>query len=35
MAQNINPYYSAQGAHSKGKEEKQNMPKDNHAVSKR
>ncbi|OXU23651.1 ubiquitin-conjugating enzyme E2 C [Nasonia vitripennis] len=35
MAQNINPYYSSQGAQSKSREEKQSMPKDNHAVSKR
>jgi hypothetical protein len=35
MAQNINPFYSSHGAQSKAREEKQNMPKDNHAVSKR
>ena len=35
MAQNINPFYSSQNAPSKAAEEKQNIPKDNHAVSKR
>ncbi|KAK0099162.1 hypothetical protein PV326_004321 [Microctonus aethiopoides] len=35
MAQNINPFYSSPSANSKAKEEKQNIPKDNHAVSKR
>lgn len=35
MAQNINPFYSSQNAPSKPAEEKQNIPKDNHAVSKR
>ncbi|CAD6214682.1 GSCOCG00004177001-RA-CDS [Cotesia congregata] len=35
MAQNINPFYSSPSANSKATEEKQNIPKDNHAVSKR
>ncbi|XP_015524227.1 ubiquitin-conjugating enzyme E2 C [Neodiprion pinetum] len=35
MAQNINPFYSSQSTPNKAKEEKQNVPKDNHAVSKR
>lgn len=35
MAQNINPFYSSQNAPSKATEEKQNIPKDKHAVSKR
>ncbi|XP_015117020.1 ubiquitin-conjugating enzyme E2 C [Diachasma alloeum] len=35
MAQNINPFYSSPSANSKAREEKQNVPKDNHAVSKR
>jgi ubiquitin-conjugating enzyme E2 C len=35
MAQNVNPYHSSHGAQGKSREEKQSMPKDNHAVSKR
>lgn len=35
MAQNINPFYSSQNTPNKATEEKQNIPKDNHAVSKR
>lgn len=35
MAQNINPFYSSQNPQNKSKEEKPNLPKDNHAVSKR
>lgn len=35
MAQNINPFYSSQNAPSKAAEEKQNISKDKHAVSKR
>ncbi|XP_078038006.1 ubiquitin conjugating enzyme vih [Augochlora pura] len=35
MAQNINPFYSSQNAPNKATEEKQSIPKDNHAVSKR
>lgn len=35
MAQNINPFYSSQNPQNKAKEEKPNLPKDNHAVSKR
>lgn len=35
MAQNINPFYSSQNTPSKAAEEKQNIPKDKHAVSKR
>lgn len=35
MAQNVNPFYSSQNTSNKAAEEKQNAPKDNHAVSKR
>ncbi|XP_043270025.1 ubiquitin-conjugating enzyme E2 C [Venturia canescens] len=35
MAQNINPFYLSQSTSNKSKEEKQTVPKDNHAVSKR
>lgn len=35
MAQNVNPFCSSQNTPNKAAEEKQNVPKDNHAVSKR
>lgn len=35
MAQNVNPFSSTQNTPTKATEEKQSLPKDNHAVSKR
>jgi len=35
MAQNVNPFSSMQNTPTKAAEEKQSLPKDNHAVSKR
>jgi len=35
MAQNVNPFSSTQNTPTKAAEEKQSLPKDNHAVSKR